>query len=76
MVHYLRLVKFQGTVVLLQNNYKIGGWKRPLDAMWSNSPAQAGTHKAGCPEAHLDDFSMSSRRETLQPLWAIYSCTA
>lgn len=32
-VLYLGLVKFQGAVVLLQNNYKIRGWKGPLNAM-------------------------------------------
>lgn len=51
------------------------GWKGLLEVIWSNPPAQAGTHGAGCPTPCPSGFWRSPVEETPQPLWATCAST-
>lgn len=51
-----------------------GGWKNPLDVIWSNPPAQAGSPKACCPEPCSEGFWVCISMETPQPHWATCAC--
>lgn len=49
------------------------GWKAPVDAIPSSSPAQAVSARAGCPGPHPLAFQVFPWMETPQPVSATYS---
>jgi len=50
-------------------------WKGPLEAIWSNSPAQARPARAGGPGSCPDGFWISPRRKTTTSLGNLCHCS-
>lgn len=49
-------------------------WRGPLEIIWSNAPAQAGSARAGCPAPCPAGFRVSPLMEAPQPLWDLFQC--
>ena len=43
-----------------------GGWKGPVEVLWSKASAQAGSLRAGCPGARPGEFGVSPRSSAVR----------